>query len=114
MCGLRLLILASIFYANTVIADCYKITGHVFSSTPAYVDVAYQESVLRVHHKKAERKNILPKGVSLVAYLEFSNDSKYVTDYDSIDITRRSVASSSELLEKSSLTKDGKCLREFK
>lgn len=95
-------------------ANCYKIVGHVIRSEPEYLDIRYREKSIRLYYKVADRKNLLPEEVSVQAYLEKSKDSKYMTEYSAIDIPRRSVASSSESLVAAKLTKDGKCLRDFK
>lgn len=109
-----LLFSAAFLSTNFLYAKCFKVTGHVIASSAEYVDVGYREKSLRLYYKKAERKNLLPKGVSLQAYVEKSKDSKYITDYSAIDIPRRSVASSKEAFDAAELTKDGRCLREFK
>ncbi|MEZ4816124.1 MAG: hypothetical protein R3A80_13130 [Bdellovibrionota bacterium] len=95
-------------------AKCFKVVGHVINSTQEYVDVRYRESSLRLHYKVVARRTLLPRGVSLQAYFEKSSDSKYLTEYSAIDIPRRSVASSDESFTAAKLTKDGKCLKEFK
>lgn len=95
-------------------AKCFKVVGRVIASTEAYTDVSYREKSLRIYYKEPTRKNLLPQGVSLQAYLEKSKDSKYMTEYSAVDIPRRSVASSKEQFGSVALTKDGKCLREFK
>jgi len=105
---------SAICFASLSVAKCFKITGRVVASSAEYVDVAYREKNLRLYYIKAERKNLLPKGVSLHAYFEKSKESKYITDYSAIDIPRRNVASSSEGFVAAKLTKDGKCLRDFK
>lgn len=99
------------FFPLFAYSNCYLLKGRVTQSTSEYTDVAYKEKSLRIYYKKAEQKNLLPRGVSLIGYVEKTKDSRYITDYSAIDIPRRSVASSSESLEAVKLTKDGRCLR---
>ena len=109
-----LIILVSFVQIGLSQANCYKIVGRVIESTDTYTDVSYREKSLRIYYKVPARKNQLPQGVSLQAYVEKSKDSKYMTEYSAVDIPRRSVASSMEQFGAVALTKDGKCLREFK